>query len=575
MPGDYRQNYHYGGPLPAGDAQAAFAGTDRAGNQVVVKLVAARDPAAFLQQVQAAATVVHPNVARILDWGMDGQHCYVVSERVPGVDLVALAGGGTLDPRAVANVGEQVAAGLSALHERGLVHGSVGPHSIMYTPDGGVKIIDFGVRAAIGMAAAGAAGAGYPAETAPFISPEEMAGYPPSPASDQYSLGAVLYTLAGGRPPHVQAAAYAPGPGAAAAYAPGAATETPTTVMGAEAPTTVMGAAEPGSQTGPLAPITALRALAPDFPFTLESIIMRALAPHPGGRFHSMDEMRREIARTHEEAQAPSTFFEAPPEMHPEERHRKWPWIVGAIVLLAAIGVGVAYALGLFSGSELTAPNLVGKTLAEAKTTLSKDGLTLGDVSYVKGVTADTPDLVVAKQSPAAGKPIDEGGKVDVTMDAGTVKVPNVVGLTQEQANAKLQEVGLSIASVESSPSTEFEKGKVVSQVPAADSEVEAGSQVVLTISAGSETPTVPDVTGKTEAAATKKLTEAGFGVKVEEAPSETVEVGYVISQEPTGGVKAAEGTMVTITVSTGSTASPTATPTSTASGSPTSSPSP
>lgn len=566
MPGDYRQNYTYEGQIPPGDAQAAYAATDKAGNQVTIKLVAARDPGAFLHQIQAAAAIVHRNLARVLDWGTDGRYCYVVSERVAGVEIASLAAGRPMDPRTVTDVGEQAAAGLSSLHERGLVHGGVDPHTLVYLSDGTVKVLDFGVRRASGAPRPGAS----PAGAAPYVSPEVAAGYAPTPASDQYSLGAVLYELAGGRPAH--AAATTPtgtgGPSEAPTMPPGA---QGSGAGAAASPRAGWAAAEgPAVTSGSLRPVTPLRTLVPDLPFALESAIMRALGPHPDDRFDSMEQMRHEIERTRHEAQAPS-IFESPPEVHAQPR-RAWPWVVAVIVLLAAIGAGTAYALGVFSGSGPTTPDLVGKTLAQTKAALSDAGLALGTVKYAQDTYAETPDVRVVKQRPAAGSGIVEGGEVSVTLGAGEATVPNVVGLTQEKASAALKEAGLSMATVQSTPS-DVPEGQVTSQAPEAGAKVKSGSQVTLTVSAGIETPAVPDVAGKTETAATKTLSKAGFNVKVVQAASATVPAGKVIRQEPTAGVKANKGSTVAITVSTGATASPTAGPTSSPTGTPTSSP--
>jgi eukaryotic-like serine/threonine-protein kinase len=556
MPGDYRQNYTYGGSLPTTNSQAAYSATDKAGNHVVIKLIYAADAAGFLQQVQAAAGFVHPNVARILDWGMDGQYCYIISERVAGVEVASLGAGHALDPRTVADVGEQAAAGLSALHEHGLVHGGIDSHTLVYTPDGAVKILDLGLRDIRQPVAPGQ----YPGAAGGYLSPEEAAGYAPSPASDQYALGAVLYELASGRKP--QAAAPAAGAGAQ--------TEAQTILMGPP------GAAGAPSQTvyGAHGPITPLRAAAPDFPFTLESVIMRALDPDPARRFGSMEQMRREIQRTRQEAPAPA-FFETPPEVQHEQPRRVWPWVVLAIVVLAAIGVGAAYALGVFSGSGVTTPNLVDKTLAEAKSSLSDAGLVLGTIEYAPDTSAQTANLIVVAQSPTAGTSIDEGGKVDLTLGAGETTVPNVVDLTQAQASTELQAAGLSIATVQATPSSAVPAGQVTAQTPEAGTKVKSGSQVTLTVSAGTGTPTVPDVTGDSENAATKALNKAGFNVKVEEAASGTVPAGTVINQQPTAGVKANKDSTVTITVSTGPSASPSPTATTTPTTTPTGSPSP
>lgn len=522
MPGDFRQRYRYDHTVSPGDAEQAFAAADGAGNEVVIKLVTARDPDRFLREMQVASGIAHPSVARILDWGMDAERCYVVTEHVQGTRLESVLTAGPLQYGAAADVGEQVAAALSAVHAHGLVHGGVAASTITRMPDGTVRLQDLGLRVAAGPRALDPA-----APRTAYVSPEEAAGYELTQASDQYALGALLYELVCGRPP------------LAAVTAPGQA---------------------------PSAPVP-LRALAPGIPYRLESTITRAMAWRPQERFGSIEELREELSQARLEIQpapypapqparpsetAVTTLF-ADQEEPPAQPRKSWlwAWILGLVVLVAVIGVLVAWALGAFSGGVST-PDLVGQSLSNAKATLSNAGLTLGTVSYQKGASAQTQGLSVTKQDPVADASVSSGSAVNVTLGTGTTKVPSVVGMTQAQASAALKDAGLSIATVQTAASSTVPKGKVVSQDPKAGTSVAKGSQVMLTVSSGTGLVTVPDVVGKAQTTAADVLQTAGFTVSATQKASSTIAEGDVISQSPAGGTNAKKGSKVTITVSSG-----------------------
>ena len=430
MPGDFRQKYRYDHTLPQGDAEQAFAAIDGSGNPVVIKLIAARDPDRFQEEMRTASGIAHPNVARILDWGLDGDRGYVVTQHVEGTRLEALATTGPLAYRAVADAGEQVASALSAIHGRGLVHGGVSPASVIRTSDDTFQLQDLGLRRL--STAPRAAAPSSPG--APCISPEEAAGYEPTQASDQYALGAVLYELAAGRPP------LSPTPAAA-------------------------------TTTAPAAP-PPIRSLAPDIPYRLENVISRAMAWRPQERYGSIEEMREELELARRELARPAADTAVTTAMSREEvlppapkRSWLWAWILGAILVIAA-GLAIAWALGAFGGS-VTTPDLAGQSLANATAMLANNGLELGDVQYQDDATAETPGLTVIDQLPATGTEVDEGSRVDVTLGAETVRVPNVVGLTRAQAETALREAGLTVAPVRSTPSSSVGRGTVMTQDPA------------------------------------------------------------------------------------------------------------
>jgi serine/threonine-protein kinase len=159
----------------------------------------ARATRRFVREARATAKLAHPNVARVYDFGRDGGAPFLVMELLEGETLAARLASGPLPPAEAARVAAAVADALDAAHRRGIVHRDVKPSNVMLTRDGEVKVLDFGIAAAADETHS-TTGSGIYATVA-YVSPERVAGEPATPASDLYSLGAVLYELLCGRPP--------------------------------------------------------------------------------------------------------------------------------------------------------------------------------------------------------------------------------------------------------------------------------------------------------------------------------------------------------------------------------------
>jgi eukaryotic-like serine/threonine-protein kinase len=169
--------------------------------KVLVEELAADDRATrrFVREARATARLAHPNVARVYDFGRDGDAPFLVMELLEGRTLADRVAAGPLPPAEAARVAAAVADALDAAHQRGIVHRDVKPSNVMLAPDGAVKVMDFGIAAAADETHS-TTGSGLYATVA-YVSPERVAGQPATPASDMYSLGAVLYELLCGRPP--------------------------------------------------------------------------------------------------------------------------------------------------------------------------------------------------------------------------------------------------------------------------------------------------------------------------------------------------------------------------------------
>jgi beta-lactam-binding protein with PASTA domain len=215
---------------------------------------------------------------------------------------------------------------------------------------------------------------------------------------------------------------------------------------------------------------------------------------------------------------------------------------------------GSAVALAVSSGlPQVTAPNVVGLTEAEAAIAITGADLTVGAVTTAASATV--PAGWVISQNPAAGAPLEPGSAVALVVSSGPAQVatPNVVGLSQPAAVAEITNAGLSVGTVTLESSTTVPAGSVISQAPIAGTHVATGTAVAIAVSTGPPLISVPNVVGLTEAAATSAIAGAGLtvGTRVLEA-STTVPVGSVVRQTPSAGVQLILGGDVDLVVSSG-----------------------
>jgi serine/threonine-protein kinase len=211
----------------------------------------------FRQEAKAAANLSHPNIVTIHDFGFDEKQIFIVMEYIPGTDLKTI-----LESRGILSVDEtlpliiQACAGVGYAHRAGLIHCDVKPHNMIVTPDQRLKVTDFGIARALASI--------HPQEinnvvwgSPQYFSPEQAAGHPPSPASDVYGLGVVLYEMLTGRLPFIADTA------AELSYMHRSVTPTPP------------------SQFNPL------------IPPTLEQACLKVLSKEPSSRYRTADQFGR------------------------------------------------------------------------------------------------------------------------------------------------------------------------------------------------------------------------------------------------------------------------------------------
>lgn len=261
------------------------------------------------------------------------------------------------------------------------------------------------------------------------------------------------------------------------------------------------------------------------------------------GRIRTAAALRgRLLGARHE---APTAVLPPPPPAEPSRRW--WPWVLGAIVLIA-VGVAAFLLLGGDDGERAAVPDVAGQTASTAVSTLRSAGFaprTVGQTSE------DVARGVVIGTSPAAGDDAELGSEVvvNVSQGSGEAVVPALAGLSRDDAEGQLVDAGLEARFVDQE-SASVPEGDVIGQDPAAGVRIPAGSTVVVTLSTGVATVAVPDLTGRTVDQAATELQAAGLGagaVTLEQRSD--VPAGTIVDQDPPAGDEVPQGTSVDVTV--------------------------
>jgi serine/threonine-protein kinase len=428
----------------------------------------------------------HPNIARVEEVGEENGLPYLVTEFVRGINLkerIRRIAPFTLS--VAVDFAIAVGEALAQAHSEGVVHGDLRPQNVIVSPEGAVKVSDFGIWQVV--AASQDALASNLTRAVHYQAPEVVAGSAPNAASDLYSLGAILYEMLTGSLPY-------------------------------PADNPMMAAMKQQSD-----PVPSPRTLNPGVPRSIEGIVMKALMKSPVDRYRSTADILNDLKSVRDALRFGKPLSWSPLESSsisqtaaagmgrrdtlPEpvtvgvarmsattasdDRISPFLRIALGAVLFVLIGVsivGVAVWMATFSKPpETTFPSLVGMKIELARDTASKANLRLMEHEeyndkFAAGVVWKVdPDLM--------GKKVRPGRSINVWISKGSrwVEIPDVTNLFKDEAEKKLKEVGLTLGNVDRKYDAKILTDFVIAQNPKAKKRVSRDSEVHLVISDGQD----------------------------------------------------------------------------------------
>ena len=534
--------------------------------------------ARFRREAQSAASLNHPNIVAVYDTGeeivSDATNRslaipYIVMEYVEGHTVKELISDGTAVP--INEAIEIVSGVLSALqysHANHLVHRDIKPGNIMLTPEGKVKVMDFGIARALTDSQATMTQTNAVVGTAQYLSPEQARGETVDERSDLYSTGVVLFELLTGRPPFKGDSAVAVAYQHVEQIPP-----TPSSILS-------------------------------DIPDSLDRVVLKALAKNRDDRYRSAAEMLSDLQRV-----ARGMDVGAPPadswatEVLPSAglvgaraavpaatstvsapaagvsststslpavssdgdaaskaaaaRKRRTAIIMTLVVIALLLIGGSVWALSRSAATPeaVSVPNVVGLSQADAKSQIEAAGLKW-ELNPEK-VASDTVEKdSVASTDPAGGAQAEKGSTVRVTISSGpdSVTLPdNLVGMSPDDARQAVEALGLKWEVNSSKVASDtVAEGKVAQTNPSPGSKVKAGQTITAYLSSGSDQVEVPDLVGMSQDQARSALKAVGLELGNVTTVDSDKDKDRIVSQDPETGSKVKKGTTIAVSISTG-----------------------
>ncbi|WP_022889134.1 protein kinase domain-containing protein [Agromyces italicus] len=458
------------------------------GRQVAIKILKDEylgDPG-FLERFRAearhAALVNHEGIANVFDYGEEEGSAYLVMELVPGEALsTILEREHVLSTDKVLDIVAQTAAALQAAHAAGLVHRDIKPGNLLITPDGRVKITDFGIARIADQVPLTATG--QVMGTVQYLSPEQASGHPASPTTDIYSLGIVAYEALAGRRPFTGESQVA--------IAMAQINETPP-----DLPVTVSEpvrnlvysciAKNPADRPQTAAHLARAATALRRGDVQAASVAVPAVLGAAGLTAATM--LMPQAGATAATTILPTADGEEGGEEGEPEKKKRSPWtwpLIVLIALLAIVLIGTIIALALNSGEK----------------------------DPVKSSTPSTPPSTPA-QTATTPPPTSEAPTTE------QINPDDFIGLSSSDASAKLVELGMVANAVEGNAATDPDQEGIVYAVNPTGP-VPIGSEVTITYYGAPETPAAPG--------------SAPTVTPAEVAPGASFEVKWPAAQCPAG----------------------------------------
>ena len=499
--------------------------------------------ARFKREAQAAGKLSHPNIVSMYDVGFDQGYHYIVMEYIEGETLkeyITRHERISIDNAVKFTIA--IAEGLEHAHAMGIVHCDIKPHNVLITKQGRIKVTDFGIARAMN-AGTTMMYTNSIMGSAHYLSPEQASGKPVNGSTDIYSLGAVLYEMLTGRVPYEG--------------------ETPISVALKHV-------------RERLIPPTRYN---PSIPTLLEAAVIKALAKRPEDRFSNITEMiaalrmSQGFVNSNSGRRAPHDFGTQVLTPVPETSYGETDdddevyyggeptqegWmaklsrlpqkyiLLGAFIVFLLAFVWAFLSFGNFwSNATVDVPNVVGKQVTVAKHILEDNHLR---VSVSEVSNPDVPAGQVISQSPEANEQVKEQRTVHlvVSKGVGDITMPDITGMTIDQARSRLKNLGLVIGKISAGTDDSKEDGVILMQSPPGDSKVTKGATVDVTVNrVKSKKVELPNLVGMTVKDAKDALASLGLNATISGAGDDTA---VVTQQSPEAGSSLDANTSVALT---------------------------
>lgn len=499
--------------------------------------------ARFKREAQAAGKLSHPNIVSMYDVGFDQGYHYIVMEYIEGETLkeyITRHERISIDNAVKFTIA--IAEGLEHAHAMGIVHCDIKPHNVLITKQGRIKVTDFGIARAMN-AGTTMMYTNSIMGSAHYLSPEQASGKPVNGSTDIYSLGAVLYEMLTGRVPYEG--------------------ETPISVALKHV-------------RERLIPPTRYN---PSIPTLLEAAVIKALAKRPEDRFSNITEMiaalrmSQGFVNSNSGRRAPHDFGTQVLTPVPETSYGETDdddevyyggeptqegWmaklsrlpqkyiLLGAFIVFLLAFVWAFLSFGNFwSNATVDVPNVVGKQVTVAKHILEDNHLR---VSVSEVSNPDVPAGQVILQSPEANEQVKEQRTVHlvVSKGVGDITMPDITGMTIDQARSRLKNLGLVIGKISAGTDDSKEDGVILMQSPPGDSKVTKGATVDVTVNrVKSKKVELPNLVGMTVKDAKDALASLGLNATISGAGDDTA---VITQQSPEAGSSLDANTSVALT---------------------------
>ena len=525
----------------------------------------------FNREAKAVTSLSHPNIVSIYDVENEGEFYYLILEYVEGMTLKDYM---IKNPRipieTIVHIAKQIASGLSHAHQNGIIHRDIKPQNILMNENLTCKITDFGIARAYGDTTL--TQTNQMLGTVYYLSPEQARGNVATAQSDIYSLGILIFEMITGQIPFK-------GESAVAIALKHLQEELPDIDKYRDnVPQSVKNIVLQATMKNPNERYISSKELFEDLSTVLNPERLHEnkytgfkipTEPAQNNNYNQTQYIdRNPIDVSHgysdynnyneeddyydyEENQRQNNnnnrgyqnkqyknSYNSVSKKNDKEQTSKAKHIFLAILAMVAIIVGAFFTYNyLIGANSVSAPDVRNKTLEEAKVTIVKAGLEVGDITEV--ASDDVKEKTVIDSDPKAGKKVRKGSKVDLRVSSGkkTVDMPNFVGMDEDNVKRNASKLGFKNITVEKVESDRFDTGKVVSQnIPAGTEIVPKDKELIIQVSSGKKKVSMPNLVGEDSSRAESVIASYGFkNVSYKEEYSDK-EAGTVISQSIRSG---------------------------------------